>query len=225
VRGGVACGLGALPDVRTFCEAVLYECLAMEKAEVLPAYLRLYHLIATLPQLTHAMPVHSVRLLAAYYASPTLAAMRAGLLAAGESDDGSASSAPLLQPTFIHSITSHLDASFTALNFDAQLGRQGGGGGAHPAPLQSGASVSDGQRHILYGAFLALHGILPAHHTGVSTAAGAEMLPFIMATLVARGGGADASGDMRGLHATALRIAAVGASESPWAPRHVTGAA
>ena len=44
-----ALALGALPEVRTFCESVLYECLAREKAEVLPGYLRLYHLHTALP--------------------------------------------------------------------------------------------------------------------------------------------------------------------------------
>ena len=45
---------------------VLYECLALEKAEVLPTYLRLYHLTGSLTQLTHSLPAQSVRMLAAY---------------------------------------------------------------------------------------------------------------------------------------------------------------
>ena len=223
--------LGALPDVRTFCEAVLYECLALEKAEVLPAYLRLYHLTASLTQLAHSLPVHSVRMLSAYYASPTLASMRAGLLPPGLSHDGYTPSEPLLQPTFIHSLTSQLDALFSSLSFDAQLGRHGPSGpatrlgaGAHAAGVtHNGTTISEGQRRILYGAFLALHGILPANHiipAGHTSAAGAELLPFILATLVARGGDANATaGDTRGLHAAALRIAALGASDSPWAQR------
>ena len=136
---------------------------------------------------------------------------------------------PLLQPTFIHSLTSQLDALFSSLSFDAQLGRHGPSGGAtrlgaaaHSAgATHNGTTISEGQRRILYGAFLALHGILPANHiipASHTSAAGAELLPFILATLVARGGDANATaGDTRGLHAAALRIAALGASDSPWA--------
>ena len=79
------------------------EYLALEKAEVLPAYLRLYHLTASLTQLAHSLPVHSVRMLSAYYASPTLASMRAGLLPPGLSHDGYTPTEPLLQPTRIRS--------------------------------------------------------------------------------------------------------------------------
>lgn len=207
--------MGALPDVRTFCEAVLYECLAMEKADVLPAYLRLFHLATALPLLTHSLPIHSVRMLSAYYASPTLASMREkGGAAAETSDGGTQQSAPLLQPAFIHALASQLDELFASLHFDAQLGRHSGGAPASHAPS---THVSDGQRRILYGAFLAFHGILPSNQMGVSAAAGAELLPFILATLMQHQGGEHALGDTRGLHATALRIAALGLSESPWA--------
>ena len=224
--------------MRTFCETVLYECLAHEKAEVLPSYLRLYHLLVMLTQLVHSLPIHSVRMLSAYYASPTLAGMRTGLLeaaAASSSDVDPAATEPLLQPTFIHSLCAQLDALFSSLSFDAQLGRRGsaGGGragaggaqgsavGAQAGALSSGtaglgqaaatcALVGEGQRRILYGAFLAHHGIRPSSHLPASGAAGAELLPFIMAQLMANGGAA-AGGDPRGLHATALRIATLGA--------------
>ena len=83
---------------------------------------------------------------------------------------------------------------------------------------QSAASahVGEGQRRILYGAFLSHHGIRPNSQLAASGAAGAELLPFILATLSANGNPA-AGGDPRGLHATALRVAALGASDSPWA--------
>ena len=170
--------------------------------------------------------MHSVRMLSAYYASPTLAAMRAGLAATHH--DGSTSAEPLLQPTFIHALSAQLDGLFTALHFDTQLGRHapsggaagGGAGGAVGGPMADvAAGVTEGQRRILFGAFLALHGILPHNHVGGSSAAGAELLPFILATLVKRAGEGGAPGDTRGLHAAALRIAALGASESPWARR------
>ena len=148
--------------------------------------------------------------------------MRAGLTASNH--DGSASSEPLLQPTFIQALTAHLDSLFTALDFDAQLGRHtadAGAGSGGGAPPDAAAGVTDGQRSILYGAFLSHHGILPHNHVGGSSAAGAELLPFILATLVSRAGegGAPAGGDTRGLHAAALRVAALGARENPWTKR------
>ena len=221
-------GVGALPDARNFCEAVLYECLAMEKAEVLPAYLRLYHLTATLPQLTHGLPVHSVRMLSAYYASPTLTAMRPGLLGSAALDSASGTNEPLLQPTFIHSLTAQLDTLFSLLQFDTQLGRQLAEGGGTAAAVASATAltvtrgISDGQKRILYGAFLAFHGILFSH-VGSSSTTGAELLPLVVATLATRASaeisGDFSGGDTRGLHATALRIAALGANESPWGER------
>jgi len=207
-RGGL--GAGALPHVRTFCEAVLYECLALEKAEVLPAYLRLYHLAANLTQASHSLPVHSVRVLAAYYASPALSRMHAGFLTGG------AASEPLLQPTFVHSLCAQLDMLFSSLAFDAQMGRRTA---AVAAAFQDGASLEasggtrlfETQRRILFGAFLAHNGIRTSNCIAVSSAAGGELLPFMLATVMSA-----KDGDPRGTHATALRIAALGASNGPW---------
>ena len=82
--------------------------------------------------------------------------------------------------------------------------------------------ISDGQKRILYGAFLAFHGILFSH-VGSSSTTGAELLPLVVATLATRASaeisGDFSGGDTRGLHATALRIAALGANESPWGER------
>ena len=51
---------------------MLYECLALEKAEVLPAYVRLYHLATNTTHLAHSLPVHSLRLLATYSSARAL---------------------------------------------------------------------------------------------------------------------------------------------------------
>ena len=185
---------------------------------MLPAYLRLYHLTATPQHLTHSLPVHSVRLLSTYYASPTFDAMRAGL----ESEGGS-SAEPQLQPTFIHLLCERLDALFSSLRFDAKLTLSAPVGATPPtAAADDGHNplLCDEQRRILYGAFLAFHGISPSSKLAASTAAGAELLPFIAAHLATLAGPAAAggtAGSQAGLHAMALRYAALGAEPSPWA--------
>ena len=218
--GGGGGGGAALADVRSYCEAVLYECLAHEKAEVLPSYLRLYHLSTTLRQLTSSLPVHSLRLLSAYYSSPTLAALQSVCGNDGHAHNGEMAAPmtcaePLLQPTFLHSLWAQLDALFTSLGFDRQLSRHV----ADPAAAAGAtalASMSAEQLQVLYAAFLTFHAIPPAHLVAPTSAASAELLPFIAASLAASGA---TGGGERGLHATALRIAALGAASSPWTAR------
>ena len=65
----------------------------------------------------------------------------------------------------------------------------------------------------LYADFLTYHAIPPSYLVAPTAAASAELLPFIAASLAASG---LPMGGERGLHATALRIAALGATPSPW---------
>ena len=180
---------------------------------------------STQAKISSSLPIHSVRVLAAYHSSPTQSIMRAsssteaGGAADGEAADDPSASEPLLQPTFVHSLLTQLDTLFSALGFDHQLCRRDGDAGGASTPMNDlAASISDEQRKILYGAFLCYHGILPSHQITASGAADAELLPFIMASLTQRAGEPDAIGDPKGLHATALRIAALGASANPWSP-------
>ena len=148
-------GMGALPEMHTFCEAVLFESLALEKAEVLPAYLQLYHLAATLTQIAHSLPVYSVRILAAYYTSPALTRMRDGLTS------GNAASEPLLQASFVHSLCVRFDALLSPFSLDAKPGPRAQAGipaSAARGPLP-GTPLCEEQWRILHGAFLAQNGV------------------------------------------------------------------
>jgi hypothetical protein len=67
------------PRLREFCEAILYECLTEEKAELIPAYLHLYHLALRLQRAGGApVAMPSLRLLAAYAPSSLAARLAAG---------------------------------------------------------------------------------------------------------------------------------------------------
>lgn len=80
----------------SFCEAVLYECISQEKAEMIPVYLELYHLSLVFRQTSNSLPLHSLRLLNCYYSSRLLHSMRSGL--------SGASAEPPLQPAFVSSL-------------------------------------------------------------------------------------------------------------------------
>lgn len=69
----------SVPQLREFCEAILYECLAEEKADLIPAYLHLYHLALHVQRAGYApVAMPSLRVVAAYAPSALIARLAAG---------------------------------------------------------------------------------------------------------------------------------------------------
>lgn len=206
-------------ELRSFCEAVLYECLAHEKAELIPVYMSLHHLARMLRHVTSSLPLHSARLLAAYYSSggPARIARAADGDGAAPPAEAETAVGPPLQPAFVQSLLSTLDASFSSFGFDSMLAAPAADPAAKAA---AGAGAAGGlcaeQLRVLYGGFLAFHGVPVPRTLPPSAPMGAEFLPFLLAHLTAQGE-PYAAGGQRGLHAVALRMAAVGAAPTPWA--------
>ena len=223
LTGGEASRGAALAEVRSFCEGVLYECLVHEKAEVLSSYLRLYHMSATLRHLPSSLPVHSLRLISAYYASQMFSVLLqerpfsadretevAGTTAAAE---------PLVQPTFFRSLSAQLDQLFSSMRFDHQLANHLAsmpdaphGAAAHVE--LSGTSAE--QVRIMYAAFLTFHGIPDMRLVTPTPDASAELLPFIANSLAVANPLCSNDGSER--HSTTLRVASQSACVSPWTP-------
>lgn len=186
---------GSTPALHTFCESALFECLAQEKAELLPTYLQLYHLGINLRHVNSALPLASIRLLSAYYGSHLLHGMRQGV----EGEPQHQPTSYGLQPAFVSSLTEQIRHFLSSIDFSRLAIPEGfrtlaspapapsslPPGAPPPAPLTpSASSLSIEQLRVLFGCFLAFNG-LPATPPPLPAAAySPEMLPFVVARLL-----------------------------------------
>ena len=124
---------GSTPALHTFCESALFECLAQEKAELLPTYLQLYHLGINLRHVNSALPLASIRLLSAYYGSHLLHGMRQGV----EGEPQHQPTSYGLQPAFVSSLTEQIRHFLSSIDFSRLAIPEGFRTLASPAPAPS----------------------------------------------------------------------------------------
>ncbi|KAL1503732.1 hypothetical protein AB1Y20_012203 [Prymnesium parvum] len=221
----------SMQHTSSFCEAVLYECIAQEKAEMIPVYLELYHLSLTLRHTLHSLSLHSLRLLDCYYSSRLIHSMRRDL--------GAASAEPPLQPAFVASLSAQIRLFFSIIDF-SRLGSD-----IPPCPSNASAARSDAvgapfaadvsslsleQLRSLYGASLALHGVTHEERLVSTAECAPEMLPFLVSRLLQSSGssapGASAPNapptlalaNMASVFSTAVRISSLACTPSERSP-------
>ncbi|KAL0039031.1 hypothetical protein WJX77_005730 [Trebouxia sp. C0004] len=182
---------GAVEELRAFCRLALYECITQEKPGSLPSYLLLYGLMQGIlgadngsgkhkvKGLTAGLPptiaLWNLKLALAYYSS-SLGNLSDDI--ASRSSSGEEDWQPLLRPSFLEALWQKLANLWQELGFQPEEGSthpgtallqyaQSGSYAQHPlnhsAGRMSGDSMHSACTQEMFGSFLSLHDMPPAH--------------------------------------------------------------